>query len=165
MIKNVLGILIIALALVFETSFFPTFISPEFKPDLLLVITVYIALRGTFEGGAPLSWGIGLLKDLFSGLYLGLNAFTFLLLFMVIKSSSDRLYAESGELFVVAVSLATLGNVTVSALLSVMFTSSPGVAYSMLYSLIPHILANAFSASIITLFPLFSSPLPEADTP
>lgn len=165
MIKNIFGLLIILLALVLETSFFPVFLAPRFKPDLLLIITVYIALRGVFETGAPLSWGIGLLKDLFSGLYFGLNAFTFLMVFLVIKSSSDRLYAESGELFVVAVSLATIANTTVSMLLSIMFTPAPGVAYSMLWSIIPHLLINAFCASVLTFFPLFSSPVSEADTP
>lgn len=165
MIKKIAGLIIILLAVVIQVSILPFFISTDFKPDLLLIIAVYIALRSSFDIGAPLTWLIGLLKDLFSGLYLGLNAFTFLLLFFVIKSSSDRLYAESGELFIVAVSLATIGNISLSMLLSVMFTSSPGVAYSMLSSIIPHLLINAFTASLITLFPFFSSPIQETETP
>lgn len=161
MIKNLLVLLLILCVIILQISFLPRFLMPQFKPDFLLIVVVFIALRTSIELGTPMSWGLGLLKDVFSGLYLGLNAFIFLLLFLVIKSSSDRLYAKSAELFVVAVSLATVASIIVSMLLSVMFTATPGVAYSMLESLIPHTLMNAFSASLVTLFPFFSSPKQE----
>jgi rod shape-determining protein MreD len=119
---------------------------------------VYLALRGPVETGAPLSWFLGLLKDVFSGLYLGLNAFTFLAIFVVIKNVSDRLYAESGELFVVTVSAASLACVVIDLLLLVMFTSTPAISYSMTSGLIPHVLINAFAASLVTLLPIFSYP-------
>lgn len=161
MIRNICALLLVLLAVVLQISVLPIFLSPQFKPDLLLIITVFVALRGPVESGAFFSWTLGLIKDGFSGLYLGLNAFSFLVVFLVIKSSSERLYAESGELFMVAVLLATMSSVTLSMLLSIMFTNSPGVAYSMLASLIPHTLMNVFCASLVTLFPLFSSPKQE----
>jgi rod shape-determining protein MreD len=161
MIRKILFLLLIVLVVVLQNSILPVFISSHFKPDLLLIVTVFVALRDSFEKGAPLAWSLGLIKDVFSGLYLGLNAFIFLMLFLVIKSSSDRLYAESGELFIVTVTLASLASVVSAMLLSLMFTAAPGVAYSMLFSLIPHTAMNAFCASLVTLFPLFSSPVQE----
>jgi rod shape-determining protein MreD len=71
---------------------------------------------------------------------------------------SDLLYAESGELFVVTVSAATLACVTSNLLLLLMLTSTPGIAYSMFAGLLPHLLSNAFAASLVTLLPVFSSP-------
>jgi rod shape-determining protein MreD len=133
-------------------------VAGPFKPDLLLVAMVFLALRGPVAQGALLAWVLGLIKDVFSGLYLGLNAFSFLIIFLVITSISDLLYAESGELFVVTVSAATLGCVTVNLILLLMLTYTPGISYSMIAGLLPHLLANAFAASLVTLLPVFSSP-------
>jgi rod shape-determining protein MreD len=143
-------------AVVLQTAVLPVHIATPFKPDLLLVVVVYMALRGSFEVGTPLAWLLGLLKDAFSGLYLGLNAFTFLLIFLAIKNVADRLYAESSFLFVVTVAVATLASVTSSLLLVLMFTQTPGIAYSITAGLIPHLLTNAFAASLVTLLPGFS---------
>jgi len=145
----------VMLAVVLQTAVLPVYLEKSFRPDLLLIIMVFVALRGSFEAGIPLSWSLGLLKDVFSGLYLGLNAFTFLLIFLIIKSVADRLYAESGFLFVVTVVVATLICVTGNFLLLLMFTKTPGIAYTMVVNVIPHELVNAFAASLITLLPNF----------
>jgi rod shape-determining protein MreD len=74
---------------------------------------------------------------------------------MVIKHISDRLYTGSAPLFVIAVSIATLSCASIDMLLQVMFTESPGIAYSMSVGLVPHILVNAFVASLVPLIPGF----------
>jgi len=143
-------------SVIFQATVLPVYIAAPFKPDLLLIITAYLALRGSFESGAPLAWFLGLLKDAFSGLFLGLNAFTFLVIFLIIKNAADRLYAESSFLFVVTVAVATLASVTGNLLLLLMFTQTPGIAYSMTAGLIPHLLTNAFAASLVVLLPGFN---------
>jgi rod shape-determining protein MreD len=126
---------------------------------MLLVIMVFLALRASFETGAPLAWLLGMFDDVFSGLYLGLNAATFLISFLLIKSVSDRLYADSAILFVLTVAGVTLAGFTMNLLLIIMFTASPGIAYSMLSDLFPRLLVNAFVASIVTAFPGFDCQL------
>jgi rod shape-determining protein MreD len=158
MIRNTLAILALVLAVVLQTSILPVHVTAPFKPDLLLVAMVFLALRGPVAQGALLAWLLGLIKDVFSGLYLGLNAFSFLIIFLVLHSISDLLYAESGELFVVTVSAATLACVTVNLVLLLMLTSTPGISYSIFAGTLPHLLANAFAASLVTLLPVFSSP-------
>ena len=83
------------------------------------------------------------------------NAATFLISFLVIKSVSGRLYADSAILFVLTVAGVTLAGFTLNLLLMVMFTASPGIAYSMLSDLFPRLLVNAFIASIVAAFPGF----------
>jgi rod shape-determining protein MreD len=158
MIRNGAALLALVLAVVLQTSVLPVHVAVPFKPDLLLVATVYLALRGPVVQGAFLAWTLGLIKDVFSGLYLGLNAFSFLIIFLVIQSISDLLYAESGELFVVTVSAASLACVIVNLILLLMLTYTPGITYSMTAGLLPHLLVNAFAASLVTLLPVFSSP-------
>jgi rod shape-determining protein MreD len=158
MIRNSAVLFALILAVVLQTSVLPVHVAGPFKPDLLLVAMVYLALRSPVAQGALMAWILGLVKDVFSGLYLGLNAFSFLIIFLVIKSISDLLYAESGELFVVTVSAASLACVTVNLVLLLMLTATPGIIYSMSAGLLPHLLANAFAASLVTLLPVFSSP-------
>jgi rod shape-determining protein MreD len=142
-------------SIVIQVSLLPVFVRPSFKPDILLVIMVFLALRGSLETGAPLAWLLGMFDDIFSGLYLGLNAATFLISFIVIKSVSDRLYADSAILFVLTVAGVTVAGFALNLLLMIMFTASPGIAYSMLSDIIPRLFVNAFVASIVTIFPGF----------
>jgi len=150
--------LIIA-SIAIQVSLLPVFIRPPFKPDLLLIIMVYISLRGSFGAGATMATLLGMLNDVFSGLYLGLNAATFLISFLVIRSVSDRLYADSAILFVLTVAGVTLTVFTLNLLLVIMFTTSPGIAYSMLSDIFPRLLVNAFVASIVSAFPVFDCQL------
>lgn len=153
---------VILASIAIQVSLLPVFLRPAFKPDLLLVITVFIALRGSFMAGAPLAWLLGLLDDACSGLFLGLNAATFLISFLIIKSVSDRLYADSAILFVLTVAGVTLAGFTLNLLLMVIFTSSPGIAYSMFSDIFPRLLVNAFVASIVAALPGFDCHLESA---
>jgi rod shape-determining protein MreD len=146
---------LVFVALLLQSALLPVFLATPFKPDLLLIVVVFIALRGSYELGTPAAWLLGMTKDMFSGLYLGLNAFAFLVIFLIIKSVSDRLYAESSFLFVVAVVGATLACVSMNLILLV-FTNSPGIAYTIGLNLFPHLLVNAFAASLVALIPGFA---------
>lgn len=147
--------LMVLVSVVLQVVVLPVYVISSFKPDLLLIIMVFLGLRGSFESGTPLAWLLGLIKDSFSGLYLGLNAFSFLLIFFVIKSTSNRLYADSPGLFVLAVCTASLACCTLNLLLLLMFTSSGGILYSIFADLIPYLLINSFTASLVTIFPWF----------
>lgn len=148
---------LVLLSIIIQVALLPVFVRSSFKPDLLLVIMVFIALRWSYTVGAPLAWLLGMLNDIFSGLYLGLNALTFLISFIVIKNVSDRLYAESAILFVLTVAGVTVAVFTLDLLLMIMLTTSPGIAYSMLSDIIPRLLVNAFIASLVSVLPEFDS--------
>ncbi len=146
----------VVFSVVLQATVLPVFITTPFKPDLLLIIMVYLALHGPVESGAPLAWLLGLLNDVFSGLYLGLNSFTFLIIFIVIKGIANRVYAESSFLFVFTVAVATAATITCNLLLLLMFTQTPGIIYSITSGFIPHLLTNAFAASLVALLPGFN---------
>ncbi|MEI6214492.1 MAG: rod shape-determining protein MreD [Desulfuromonadales bacterium] len=152
---TILLILGIIAAAAVQISILPVFVRPSFKPDLLLIVMVLLALRGPFVTGALLSWLLGMFEDVFGGVYLGLSATSFLFTFIVIKSVSDRLYADSSLLFILTVASATAAGFALNLLFMVLFTATPGVAYSMLSDMIPRLLVNAFAASVISLFPGF----------
>jgi len=148
-------LLLLLLSVVLQVSVLPVYVISSFKPDIFIIIMVFLGLRSSFEAGTPLAWLLGLIKDAFSGLYLGLNAFAFLLIFFAIKSTSARLYSDSPGLFVISVCAASFACCILNLLLLLMFTSSGGISYSILSNLLPHLLINSFAASLVTLFPWF----------
>ncbi len=155
--RNALILFLIVLAsVVLQIAVLPVYFISSFKPDLLLIIIVFLGLRGSFATGTALSGLLGLIKDSFSGLFLGLNVFSFLLIFFAIKSTSDRLYADSPGLFVLAVCAASLACSGINLLMLLMFTSSGGIFYSIFSDLIPYLLINSFTASLVTLFPWYA---------
>lgn len=148
---------IIVFVVIVQTSLLPQYLMPAFKPDLLLIVMVYLALRAPLETSLPSAYALGILKDCTGGIYLGLNGFSFLAVYIFLKSVSDRLYVRSGLLFVITVSLATAAVVALDMLLLALFSQAQGLSASVLNAVIPHILVNAFFASIFAILPAFSA--------
>lgn len=148
----VLGIVLL------QTSVLPQYLIALYKPDLLLVLMVFLALRAPVSTSLPAAYGLGLLKDCLSGLYLGLNAFSFLLVYLILKTLSDRLYVQNALLLVLTVSLSTFATMLVNALLLSIFSEAAGIFSSLMTALIPHLLINAFVASLVAILPEFGSP-------
>jgi len=143
----VLGIVLL------QTSVLPGYLLSLYKPDLLLILMVFLALRAPIATSLPAAYGLGLLKDCLSGLYLGLNAFSFLIVYLVLKMLSDRLYVQNSFLMVVTVTASTFASMLINILLLSVFSESTGLISSLMTSLIPHLLMNAFVASLVAILP------------
>lgn len=141
-----------------QTSVLPQYLLALYKPDLLLILMVFLALRAPVSTSLPAAYGLGLLKDCLSGLYLGLNAFSFLLVYLVLKALSDRLYVQNALLLVLTVSLSTFATMLINALLLSIFSEAAGIFSSLMTALIPHLLINAFVASLVAALPEFGRP-------
>lgn len=147
------GLLILLSVVALQVSVLPHYLEPAFKPDLLLILMVYLTLRVSTSISLPLAYGFGLLKDCLSGIYLGLNGFSFLVVYVVLKSVSERLYVQSCLLFVLAVSAATAGSLVVNLVLLLIFSQSSGIFTSAMHLFIPQLLVNAFVASLVAFVP------------
>lgn len=143
----VLGIVLL------QTSVLPGYLMSLYKPDLLLILMVFLALRAPIATSLPAAYGLGLLKDCLSGLYFGLNAFSFLIIYLVLKLLSDRLYVQNSFLMVLTVTASTFASMLINILLLSVFSESTGLISSLMTSLIPHLLMNAFVASLVAILP------------
>lgn len=143
-------------AILLQTSVLPDYLISFYKPDLLLVLMVFLALRAPIATSLPAAYGLGLLKDCLSGLYFGLNAFSFLIVYLVLKMISDRLYVQNSFLMVITVSASTVATMLINVLLLSIFSQSTGLFSSLMAALIPHLLMNAFVASLVAVFPVSS---------
>lgn len=83
----ILGILIIILETTF-LQFLPIWLG---KPDILFLLIVYISCQAENIGGLVLIFLLGLLMDVFSGVFLGFYPVVYLLVFAFIKGIARKI--------------------------------------------------------------------------
>lgn len=96
------------LFLVTQTTLLPTLLPSYFKPELLLILVVYLCLTENLLRGALLAWGIGFLLDSCGGTHFGLHATIYLSIFIVGRTSVQSLNTESPLLILFLVFCASL---------------------------------------------------------
>jgi rod shape-determining protein MreD len=157
MIKYLKIVMIVYAALLLQVTVFPEFLADPFKPNLLIIVVAWLSFREGGVQGVLLSFLLGLIADCFSGHYLGLNAFSFLIIHLVMRKVSGRLYTDSLYLMVLVVFLATLLNGINHLLLLFLFSLAEGIYATLLAGLLPQALVNALATSLLFSVPKFSS--------
>jgi rod shape-determining protein MreD len=148
-------IFLVIVSIIFQTAFFPDHLSDSFKPDLLIIFVVYMGFRGRILWGGLGSFMLGLVQDSLSGLFFGLNGFSFLLIFIILKAVSHRLYTDSRWLMVLGVFLASFINGMLDILLLAVFSVANGLYSTVLSNILPHCIMNAILAYMLfTIVPL-----------
>ncbi|MDO3376723.1 rod shape-determining protein MreD [Geoalkalibacter halelectricus] len=85
---------------ILQAGIFPRFLPVFARPDLFILLLVCLSLSQDTLRGAFIAWGLGAIKDVFSGQTLGLYGFVFLITFFFIKGTERRLNTESSLLLV-----------------------------------------------------------------
>jgi rod shape-determining protein MreD len=160
MIKFVNITLVIVSALLCQVTLFPAFLEDPFQPNLLIILVAYLGLRLPTHLLAALgAFLLGLVQDSVSGLYLGLCAFSYLAIFLLLGKISDRLYTDNRYLIILVVFLTTIASGLLNLLLLLIFSASQGIYATLVPALIPQALVNALVASL--LFAPSSAPVEE----
>lgn len=155
MIKFLKSAIIVYAALLVQVTILPAYVADPFKPNLLIVVVAYLGLREGGWHGALLAFFLGLVADCFNGIYLGLSAFSFLSVHLLLRKVADRLYTDSLYLMLLVVSLATIVNGLIHLVLLLLFSVSDGIYATLLAGLIPQALVNALAASLLFGIPSF----------
>ena len=141
--------------LVLQMTVLPRYLLDPFQPNLIIILVVYLGLKMPHRMAGLAAFTLGILQDSFSGIYLGMNAFSYLCIYTVLSGLADRLYTDNRVLLVIVVFVATVASALLNLLMLVVFSVSKGVYASLLPALIPQALVNALVASL-----LFSLRLP-----
>jgi rod shape-determining protein MreD len=83
------------LALLLQTVLLPPFFPGGMKPDLILLLTIWIGVRETPWKGGAMVYGLGWLYDAYAGVYPGLHGFVLLAIFLTVCGMATRLNTES----------------------------------------------------------------------
>jgi rod shape-determining protein MreD len=156
MVKFLKIFILITAALLLQVTILPSYIADPFKPNLLIIVVAYVGLKAGRIGGI-LAFGLGILQDCFSGIYLGLNGFSYLCIFLWLNIIADRLYTDSRYLMVLVVFLATMVNGLLHLVLLFLFPNTNGMYAPILSSLVPQGLVNALIASLVFSFPVVTA--------
>lgn len=156
------ALLFFLVILILQITIVPAFIADPFKPNLLLVLVVYLGLRADHHGYAAAAYGVGLVHDAFTGLYLGLNGFAYLATFMLLHHLAERLYADRSSVLIFCVCVATAGVAMIHLVFLSLFLTAPGIYASILLNLPPQLAVNALVASLVQFMPIFGQKVPQA---
>ena len=126
--KGALLLLAFVLAAVLvQTWLFPLFWPLPWKPDLFLVLVVYLAFFGDFFRGALIAFALGCVMDVFGGNALGLHALVYPALFFLLRILLSGVNTETLFSFYYMVAVATCLEVFLLVFLRFFFGGQKGL--------------------------------------
>lgn len=135
--------------LLLQASVLPRVLPFATKPDLLLVLVIYLGLHEGYLRGAGLCYLLGCLLDVFAGSSMGLYGTASLVTFLVVRGAAGRLNTESSLLLLVMVLCGTLFQVVVLVFPLGYFADAGSLWYVILRHLVPQVLLNLAAAFLL----------------
>jgi rod shape-determining protein MreD len=94
--RRTLACLLLGVAfLCLQTALLARLLPLQMRPDLLLLLGIYLGLTQGYLRGGVLAYALGCLQDAFTAAYLGLYGLTLLVIFLVVRGLAPRLNTES----------------------------------------------------------------------
>ena len=91
------------IAVVLQTALLPPFLQGDYKPDLVLLLVVYLGLHEDRWRGGLLVYLMGWLFDGVGGAFPGLYGFVLLTIFLAVRGIVSRVNTESSALLLLLV--------------------------------------------------------------
>jgi rod shape-determining protein MreD len=109
--------LLVILAVLLQTTVFQFLRVAGVSPDLILVLVVFFAISNGPRHGAVLGFVGGLVQDLLSGFYIGMNALSMALTGYIVGLGYHTLFRESPWIMAAIAFIASLGAQSLNYLL------------------------------------------------
>lgn len=136
--------------LIIQTAVFPRIIPVQFKPDLMLILIVYLGISEKYGSGGLFAFCIGLLYDVFAGSAFGMYGMVFLLVFFSVRSTIDYFNAENPFLLLFLVACGTVLQAGLLILLGAL--AEAGALWQIVLQHFPgQLLANTVAAALLIL--------------
>ena len=144
--KALIWFIFVALLYVVQVSFLPLISFHGISADLLLLAVVAYAFNKGKEQGVLFGFLLGLLQDLSSGTFFGLNIFSKMLVGFFCGSFSTRVFKEQALLPILSTLAATAGNYLVSLIIILLLGYRLNFVTHVQYVLIPMLWYNVIFA-------------------
>jgi rod shape-determining protein MreD len=140
-------------AMLLQTTVLPSVPGLPVVPDLLLVLAVYLGVRHPGIAGAAGAFVLGYFVDTFSGIVLGLHAFTFTAVYAVSHIVARQLWVEGGASLMTMVFLGTWGARLLGWALANLVAAEPPLwqhvlGYGLLEAVVAALIAPAVFAGV-----------------
>lgn len=128
--------------LLLQTTLLPALLPLNFKPDLLLILVVYLGLNEGYVRGGALSYLLGCLQDVFAAGYPGLHGLSLLVTFFAVRGVVSRLNTESSALLLLLVAISTLLQALLLLFALGFFSAAGSLWMIVLKGILPQVLLN-----------------------
>jgi rod shape-determining protein MreD len=132
-----------------QTTLLPRLLPDALRPNLLLILILYLGLSESFGRALLLSLVFGLLQDSFSSTALGLYGVVNLVIFLQVRLLVTRLSAESPALLLLLVAAGTLVQSVLLGFCLTLFAEAGSVLQILLPALPGQLLANLLAAAVL----------------
>lgn len=135
--------------LLMQTTVLPALLPLHFKPDLLLILVVYLGLNEGYVRGGSLAYVFGCLQDVFAAGYPGLYGLALLGVFLAVRGMVARLNTESSVLLLLLVGVGTLLQSALLLFALGFFADAGALWLIILKGLLPQIMLNLLAAFLL----------------
>jgi len=150
--KRISGLLLLGgIFALLQTVLWPHLVGWQARPDLILVLVVYVGLTESLLGGGLLAVVFGAGLDALAGGYPGLHMVVMLLVFFLVRYFVGRFNVENSLLLLFMVACGTL----TEAVLLLLFASfaDPGVLWWEIFrQILPQLFLNLAATWLLLLF-------------
>ncbi len=137
------------IGIILQTVLLPLIISGGYKPDLLLILVVYLGLHeGPWRGGL-LVYLFGCFYDGVAGAFPGLHGFVLLGIFLAVRAVVTRVNTESSPLLLLLVLAGTILDSVLTAFALDFFSHTASIWPQMAWHLPVQLLLNFLAALIL----------------
>ncbi|MDT8443332.1 MAG: rod shape-determining protein MreD [Desulfuromonadales bacterium] len=137
------------IAVVLQTVLLPLVLHGYYKPDLLLILVIYLGLQEESLRGGLMAYLLGWCYDGVAGTYPGLNGFVLLGIFLAVRGIVTRVNTESSALLLLLVLAGTVLQTVVLAFALDFFSQASRIWPQMLWQLPVQMLMNFISAFVL----------------
>lgn len=129
-------------ALILQSTLLPLLAYNGTHGDLLLMVVIIASLHLGKKQGTLIGFTAGLLQDLCSGTFFGINTFTKLLLAHLFGLAERKVFKENIILPIIAAAIATIGNYFIGALIMVSLGYRFNLLENMVTMMVPLLIYN-----------------------
>ncbi len=137
------------IAVVLQTVLLPLVLYGYYKPDLLLILVIYLGLQEESLRGGLMAYLLGWCYDGVAGTYPGLNGFVLLGIFLAVRGIVTRVNTESSALLLLLVLAGTVLQTLILAFALDFFSQASRIWPQMLWQLPVQLLMNFISAFVL----------------
>jgi rod shape-determining protein MreD len=137
------------IAIILQTVLLPLVLPGDSKPDLLLVLVIYLGLHERPWSGGLLVYLLGWGYDGMAGTFPGLNGFVMLGIFLAVRGIVTRVNTESSPLLLLLVAVGTVLQTVMAAFALDFFSQTARIWPQMALHLPLQLLLNFLAALVL----------------
>ena len=150
MSRDIVYLFLAGCAIILQTVLLPLILPGDSKPDLLLVLVIYLGLHERPWRGGLLVYLLGWCYDGMAGTFPGLNGFVMLGIFLAVRGIVTRVNTESSPLLLLLVVIGTVMQTVLIAFALDFFSQAARIWPQMAWQLPWQLLLN-FTAALLLL--------------